>query len=182
MKRSTGATVLLAAVSGCMAPDTDNTSGQYMAHAWNRSAPDGVHWGVQSGPPTVASVMGPDGRPVPMAAPYTYSPPTGEAAARAMLAKSVPLDLIQQAGFTKNGAAGPEVLQAQGMCPPGGCPPGMPPGGGLAPPGVPPLPAPSPFTTNLVENVERLKLDVQRVAHIHGGVNSWDEILKAAGR
>ena len=49
-------------------------------------------------------------------------------------------------------------------------------------PGVPPLPAPSPFTTNLVENVERLKLDVQRVAHIHGGVNSWGEILKAAGR
>ena len=49
-------------------------------------------------------------------------------------------------------------------------------------PGVPPLPAPSPFTTNLVENVERLKLDVQRVAHIHGGVNCWSEILKAAGR
>jgi glyoxylase-like metal-dependent hydrolase (beta-lactamase superfamily II) len=49
-------------------------------------------------------------------------------------------------------------------------------------PGVPPLPAPSPFTTNLVENVERLKLDVQRVAHIHGGADSWGEILKAAGR
>ncbi len=49
-------------------------------------------------------------------------------------------------------------------------------------PGVPPLPAASPFTTNLVENVERLKLDVQRVAHIHGGVSSWGEILKAAGR
>jgi glyoxylase-like metal-dependent hydrolase (beta-lactamase superfamily II) len=49
-------------------------------------------------------------------------------------------------------------------------------------PGAPPLPAPSPFTTNLVENVERLKLDVQRVAHIHGGMDSWAEILKAAGR
>ena len=49
-------------------------------------------------------------------------------------------------------------------------------------PGAPPLPAPSPFTTNLVENVERLKLDVQRVAHIHGGVDSWSEILKTAGR
>ena len=49
-------------------------------------------------------------------------------------------------------------------------------------PGAPPLPAASPFTTNLVDNVERLKLDVQRVAHIHGGVSSWDEILKAAGR
>ena len=49
-------------------------------------------------------------------------------------------------------------------------------------PGAPPLPAPSPFTTNLVENVQRLKLDVQRVVHIHGGVDSWSEIVKAAGR
>src|SRR5215471_4908828 len=49
-------------------------------------------------------------------------------------------------------------------------------------PGAKPLPAPSPFTTNLVENVERLKLDVQRVVHIHGGMDSWAEILKAAGR
>ncbi len=49
-------------------------------------------------------------------------------------------------------------------------------------PGAPPLPAPSPFTSNLVENVERLKLDVQRVAHIHGGVSAWGEVLKAAGR
>ena len=49
-------------------------------------------------------------------------------------------------------------------------------------PGAPPLPAPSPFTTNFVENVERLKLDVQRVANIHGGIDPWSEILKAAGR
>src|SRR5262249_4864090 len=49
-------------------------------------------------------------------------------------------------------------------------------------PGVPPLPSPSPYTTNLVENVERLKLQVERVAHIHGGVDSWDTVLKAAGR
>jgi glyoxylase-like metal-dependent hydrolase (beta-lactamase superfamily II) len=49
-------------------------------------------------------------------------------------------------------------------------------------PGVPPLPAPSPYTINLVENIERLKLDVQRVAHVHGGVDSYDAVLKAAGR
>src|SRR5262245_28769093 len=49
-------------------------------------------------------------------------------------------------------------------------------------PGVPPLPSPSPYTTNLVENVDRLKLDVQRVAHVHGGMDSWDTVLKAAGR
>ena len=49
-------------------------------------------------------------------------------------------------------------------------------------PGVPPLPSPSPYTTNLVENVERLKLDVERVTHVHGGVDSWKDVLKAAGR
>ena len=36
-------------------------------------------------------------------------------------------------------------------------------------PGAPPLPAPSPYTTNLVENISRLKLDVERVVQIHGG-------------
>jgi len=49
-------------------------------------------------------------------------------------------------------------------------------------PGVPALPSPSPYTTNLVENVDRLKLKVERVAHVHGGVDSWDAVLKAAGR
>ena len=49
-------------------------------------------------------------------------------------------------------------------------------------PGAAPLPKPSPYTTNLVDNVERLKLDVQRVAHVHGGVDGWDAVLAAAGR
>lgn len=49
-------------------------------------------------------------------------------------------------------------------------------------PGAPPLPAPSPFTINLVENVARLKLDVERVAHVHGGVDPYEAVLKAAGR
>jgi glyoxylase-like metal-dependent hydrolase (beta-lactamase superfamily II) len=49
-------------------------------------------------------------------------------------------------------------------------------------PGVPPLPSPSPYTINLVENVERLKLDVQRVAHVHGGVDLYETVRKAAGR
>src|SRR5437867_6989118 len=31
-----------------------------------------------------------------------------------------------------------------------------------------------------VENVDRLKLDIQRVAHVHGGVDSWEAVLKAA--
>ncbi len=49
-------------------------------------------------------------------------------------------------------------------------------------PGAAPLPKPSPYTTNLVDNVERLKLDVQRVAHVHGGVSPWGDVLAAAGR
>jgi glyoxylase-like metal-dependent hydrolase (beta-lactamase superfamily II) len=49
-------------------------------------------------------------------------------------------------------------------------------------PGAKPLPAPSPFTINLVENVARLKLDVARVAHVHGGISPYGDVLRAAGR
>jgi len=49
-------------------------------------------------------------------------------------------------------------------------------------PGAAPLPAPSPYTINLVENVERLKLEVERVAHVHGGVDNYAAVFKAAGR
>lgn len=49
-------------------------------------------------------------------------------------------------------------------------------------PGAAPLPAPSPYTINLVDNVSRLKLDVQKVAHVHGGVDSYATVVKAAGR
>lgn len=49
-------------------------------------------------------------------------------------------------------------------------------------PGAPPLPAPSPYTINLVDDVARLKLDVARVVHIHGGVSPYSELVAAAGR
>jgi glyoxylase-like metal-dependent hydrolase (beta-lactamase superfamily II) len=49
-------------------------------------------------------------------------------------------------------------------------------------PGAPPLPAPSPHTINLVDNVSRLKLTVDRVFHIHGGSSPYSEVLAAAGR
>jgi glyoxylase-like metal-dependent hydrolase (beta-lactamase superfamily II) len=49
-------------------------------------------------------------------------------------------------------------------------------------PGAAPLPERSPYTTNLIDNVERLKLDVERVAHIHGGVDPWSKVLEADGR
>jgi glyoxylase-like metal-dependent hydrolase (beta-lactamase superfamily II) len=49
-------------------------------------------------------------------------------------------------------------------------------------PGAKPLPAPSPFTINLVDNVARLKLDVARVVQVHGGISPYADVLKAAGR
>ncbi len=49
-------------------------------------------------------------------------------------------------------------------------------------PGAPPLPAPSPYTTNLVDNASRLKLDVARVVHVHGGSSPYSDVLAAAGR
>jgi glyoxylase-like metal-dependent hydrolase (beta-lactamase superfamily II) len=49
-------------------------------------------------------------------------------------------------------------------------------------PGAPPLAAPSPITLNLVDNVARLKLDVERIVHIHGGINPYRDVLVAAGR
>ncbi|MSO31000.1 MAG: MBL fold metallo-hydrolase [Acidobacteria bacterium] len=49
-------------------------------------------------------------------------------------------------------------------------------------PGAAPLPAPSPYTINLVDNVTRLKLDVQKVAHVHGGVDTYPAVVKVAGR
>ena len=49
-------------------------------------------------------------------------------------------------------------------------------------PGAKPLPAPSPYTINLVDNVTRLKLDVARIVHVHGGISPFADVLKAAGR
>jgi hypothetical protein len=33
-----------------------------------------------------------------------------------------------------------------------------------------------------VENISRLKLDVARVAHVHGGISPFADVLRAAGR
>ena len=47
-------------------------------------------------------------------------------------------------------------------------------------PGAPPLPSPSPYTVNLLDNIKRLKLDVAQIAHVHGGVDPFDALVKAA--
>jgi glyoxylase-like metal-dependent hydrolase (beta-lactamase superfamily II) len=49
-------------------------------------------------------------------------------------------------------------------------------------PGAPPYPSPPQFTVNLVENIQRLKLDVAQVLHIHGGMDPYAVVAKAAGR
>ena len=48
-------------------------------------------------------------------------------------------------------------------------------------PGAAPLASPPPFTVNLVETIRRLKLDVERVVHVHGGTDSLATVAKAAG-
>jgi glyoxylase-like metal-dependent hydrolase (beta-lactamase superfamily II) len=45
-----------------------------------------------------------------------------------------------------------------------------------------PLPSPSPFTVNLWENIQRRKLDVEKIVHLHGGFDTMDALSKAAGR
>jgi glyoxylase-like metal-dependent hydrolase (beta-lactamase superfamily II) len=50
------------------------------------------------------------------------------------------------------------------------------------PPDAKPLPAPSPFTINLLENVRRLKLDVAQIGQIHGGIDPMAALVKAAGQ
>lgn len=47
-------------------------------------------------------------------------------------------------------------------------------------PGAPPPSAPSPFAVNLLDNIERLKLDVARIAPLHGpGVATLDDLRRA---
>lgn len=115
--------------------------GQFMSQYWNKSTvpADGIHWGPQY-PAQVPTVQGAWGAPVEMAAPYNANPPSGAAAARAMISSSQPLDLIQQSGFLQD--SGYPLIQTGGQCAGGACPiPGCgnmisPPGIGGAPPGA----------------------------------------------
>ena len=104
MKRIAGAFVLLAALSGCVSMD----AGPGQSGGFGCSMNGGRA-------PTVDGVQGPWGQPVAMAAPYSYSNQSpGADAARAMMARSVPMDLVQ-AGALNLPAAGSGVVQAGGM-------------------------------------------------------------------
>ena len=101
MKRTAGALVLLAAVGGCVSMDQERS----------QLAGRGSWGSASSGPPCVPGVQGPWGAPVAMIAPYSAAPP-GTEAARAMMAQSVPMDLIQ--GGSKGMAASSGIVQAGG--------------------------------------------------------------------
>ncbi len=120
MKRTAGVWVLLVALHGC------TTAGHHSCSSCGG--------GTGSQLPTVPGVMGPWGQPVTMAAPYSAVPP-GEAAARAMLAQHVPLEMMQaqpgpkpwmntgvvQASARMNPGAGSGVVQAGVHCADGSC-------------------------------------------------------------
>jgi hypothetical protein len=134
MKRTAGVVVLLASLAGCV----NDNPGPYMGSYWGSNA-TGSTCGCKV-PPSVPNVQGPWGQPVAMAAPYTSSPPQGQAAALEMLNSSLPLNQVQLASYAQAGnnpSSG--VVQAGGPVPGA-----LPPPGGLSPPGVPTMPGMGP--------------------------------------
>jgi hypothetical protein len=141
MKRTAGLTVLLAGLAGCV----NDNPGPYMGSYWaNQQNPGGSVGCTARAPTSVPGMQGPWGQPVAMAAPYTAAPPPGEAAAKAMLGLSLPLNEVQQAGLNQPAGARSGIVQAGGpamLSPPGLPPvpaaPGMAPPQGMPPPGMP---------------------------------------------
>src|SRR5438128_2685852 len=137
MKRSAGALVLVVALGGCMSVDRGAGKG-----AAGPGGPGGCQgcFGQARAPMAVPGVQGAWGQSVPMIPPYTANPP-GAMAARSMMARNVPLDLVQASASSYPGTSS-GLMQTNASCPPGGCPSGMvgPPGGILSPPGVPGFP------------------------------------------
>ena len=126
MKRTAGTMILLAALGGCVTTgDEPYGGGAFMGGG---SCPGGCCAG--RGAPTVPGVQGPYGQPIAMAAPYSYAPPSGKEAAMAMIQNSMPLEMVQQAGYMPGMGSG--LMQTQGTMPGG-----VPHGGGLTPPGMP---------------------------------------------
>jgi hypothetical protein len=128
--------MLLAAFSGCISMEHGRDNGGGCTGCYNGGGT----------PPMVPGLVGAWGQPVPMAAPYSAAPPGAEAA-RAMLSRSVPLDIVQATAMSRGGSSG--VVQAScanGVCTPNGLPAGTitPPNGMLAPPGFPAAPGLAP--------------------------------------
>src|SRR5438105_10825454 len=118
MKWTASALVMAAALSGCLSTGGGGGMGGY-----------GHLGGMAGGPPSVPGVQGPWGQPVAMAAPYTAVPPNGEAAAREMMARSVPLELMQTGAFNTPGSPSGILLAGGPALPP--------PPGSMSAPGMP---------------------------------------------
>src|SRR5437773_9493836 len=88
MRRKAVAWVMLAAlggVGGCASGP--ETGGGYMPQN-----------GRGHGAPSVPGVMGPNGQPVAIAAPYDMAPPASRFQAQQMMSQGVPLDMVQMRG------------------------------------------------------------------------------------
>ncbi|HZT80976.1 MAG TPA: hypothetical protein VFA26_12165, partial [Gemmataceae bacterium] len=138
MKRTAGALVLLASLGGSVAVG----QGMYLGDKPSlrdsaMTCPGCLGSFSARSARSVPGAVGPWGQPVPVAAPYTTTVPAGEAAARAMLATSVPLDLVQQAGYSQPVDASSGIVRTQA---PGGIPGAMPMPAGISPLGVPAMP------------------------------------------
>src|SRR5260370_4620753 len=105
MKRSAGVWVLAAALSGCM------------SSAPHQQQCRTCGGGTGSTTACIPGVQGPWGQPVAMQAPYSAMSP-GAAAAHAMMAQSVPLDVFLKQPTPKTGANG--LVQASAKSYPGG--------------------------------------------------------------
>jgi hypothetical protein len=138
MLRTAWVLVLLAGLGGCAGMEQGPTAGG----GWGGGLPTSSH--ASSSSPMVPGVQGPWGQPVAMAAPYSASPPGGGDAARAMMARSIPMDMLQ-VGATANpgGHSGLMLAGGPGAGPPSGTmsPAGLPfqpmtPGMSVPPPGA----------------------------------------------
>lgn len=133
MRRLTGSMLMVAALSGCVT--TENGGGRYRSRIEsNDSMIEGASNRSYS-VPTVPGVQGPNGAPVAMVAPYNSTPPSGTSAARAMLASSQPMDILQQVKYTDGNTAG--VMPMGALKPPSGLSP-------LGVPGAPGMPGMAP--------------------------------------
>jgi hypothetical protein len=157
MKRTAGALVLLAALGGCVSTGGGGAPWAGGGGAFGGGGGGGCgtcgNFGAATHAPSVAGVQGPYGQPVALAAPYNVGMPPGEAAAKAMMANSVPLEMVQPGGPQAPGMssgivpvgfaqASPPPLPYQGAVPPLGQRPGpqgppIMPVGGMIPGGGP---------------------------------------------
>jgi hypothetical protein len=141
MKRTAGVMVLLAMLAGGVYDQAQ--AGPYMSSYWGTAPQSGTTCGGCKAPAYVPDCQGPWGQPVTMAAPYTSDPPQGEAAARAMLNTSLPLNAVQQSSYNPSGDNPSAILPAGGYPPPAGLsPPGVPAMPGLGAPPMPGAPLP----------------------------------------